>query len=108
MTKKKYNKLVRDKIPEIIISKGATPKTSILDDSNFRKKLKEKLIEEAQEVVEEEKDILNELADVLELIKSIGREYNIEFNEIEKKQIEKSTERGGFLKKILLEWVEES
>ena len=107
MPRKTYNKLVRDKIPEIIVSKGATPKTSVLDDREYRKKVKEKLVEEAKEVVEEEGDILNELADVLELVKSIGNEYNIDFDEIIKKQVSKNEERGGFLKKILLEWVDE-
>jgi predicted house-cleaning noncanonical NTP pyrophosphatase (MazG superfamily) len=107
VTRKTYNKLVRDKIPEIIISKGAAPKTSILNNTEYRDRLKEKLLEEAKEVVDEGNDILNELADVLELVKSIGEEYGIEFSEIESKQLIKKAERGGFVKKILLEWVDE-
>ena len=107
MPRKTYNKLVRDKIPEIILLRGAKPKTSILSGTSYSNRLKEKLIEEAKEVVEEEENVLNELADVLELVKSIGDEYEIEFSEIETKQLSKNKERGGFIKKILLEWVDE-
>ena len=107
--KKTYTKkLIRDKIPEIIGEKGAKFETRILKDKEFEKELKKKLVEEAMEVEKEEVDILNELADVLELIISIGELKGVEFKEIKDKQEEKKVERGGFSKKLFLEWVEEN
>jgi len=107
MARKTYNKLVRDKIPEIIVKNGGFPKITTLDDVEYPIKLKEKLIEEAKELLAEKEDVLNELADVLELVISIGKNHGIRYSKIEEKQKSKNTERGGFKKKIFLEWVDE-
>jgi len=66
MTKKIYNKLIRDKIPEIIAGKGDVAKVSILSDLEYTKALKTKMIEESQELQEanSREDITNELADI--------------------------------------------
>ena len=67
-----YNKLVRDKIPEIISNKGETPVTRVLKDDEYKKSLEEKLFEEYKEVIEGEgDDRLEELADLLEVVKSL-------------------------------------
>ena len=47
-----YNKLVRDNIPDIIISKKETPVTRILNDEEYKKALEDKLYEEYEEVIE--------------------------------------------------------
>jgi predicted house-cleaning noncanonical NTP pyrophosphatase (MazG superfamily) len=104
---KKYfhNKLIRDKIPEVIKASGGEGKIVELSPKNFEKELKKKLVEEVKEVVKANKDkILNELADVLELTKSIGDYYKIKFSTIEKEQEEKKKKRGGFKKKLFLVW----
>lgn len=109
MSKKIYNKLVRDKIPEVIKNKGGVPKISILGETEFREALKIKMIEEAKELLEaqSDEDVLSELSDVEELARTIAENYGISNDEIEKRRIEKFRDRGGFKKKLFLEYVEE-
>ena len=100
MPTKTYNKLVRDKIPEIIEADGNTCTTEFLSDEQYIKMLDEKLNEELAEY-QESKDI-EELADMLEVMYAIAtaRGYSQEQFETIRKQ--KADKRGGFEKKILL------
>lgn len=104
-----YNKLIRDKIPEIITASGSIAKVSVLNDIEYRTSLKIKMGEEAKELIEAETidDVLNELSDVEELIRAIAKNYNLSLGEIEKHRAEKLQKRGGFEKKLFLESVEE-
>lgn len=106
MVEKYYHqKLVRDKIPDVIKATGDEGEFRILDDEEYEKELKKKLIEEAKEVSEASNDkLMRELADVLELTKSIAEHYKIPFEEVEKLQKEKRESRGGFVKKLFLIW----
>ena len=47
-----YNKLVRDRIPEIILKDNELPTTRILDDEEYIKELNRKLQEEVNEYLE--------------------------------------------------------
>ena len=109
MAKIIYSKLVRDNIPEIIKKNGGVPKVSVLNEAEFKTALKNKLIEEAQEVLEasSKEDVLNELSDVMELVESIAKDNDLTMSEVEKKKQKKKEERGGFEKKLFLENVEE-
>jgi predicted house-cleaning noncanonical NTP pyrophosphatase (MazG superfamily) len=109
MTRKEYNKLIRDRIPEIIEESGGIAKIKTLDNGVFRKALKEKVIEEAKELLESEsdEDVLNELSDIEELVNAIAEDYGIPKDEIEKKRKNKAEKRGGFKKKLFLEYVDE-
>lgn len=109
MSRKTYNKLIRDKIPEIIKKNGASPKIFVLNDEQFKSALKEKLIEEAKELLEAKTndEILNELSDVLQLLESIALNNDTTFLEVEKQKEKKKMERGGFDKKLFLEYVDE-
>ncbi len=95
-----YNKLVRDRIPEIIAASGNSCKTKILNDEEYLKMIDAKLDEELAEYHKDQN--LEELADLLEVIYSatIARGYTIE--ELEEKRANKAEERGIFSKKILL------
>lgn len=102
----KYNKLVRDKIPEIIAKNNATPITHIADDLEYWDKLKEKLTEEVNEFFADES--IEELADIMEVLLAINTHKGFTSEEIEKKRQDKKTKRGGFLKKIILEGTKEN
>lgn len=97
----KYNKLVRDKIPEIIKQKGGTPITHIADDSEYWQKLKQKLREEVAEFIEAES--AEELADVLEVLEAVSEHKKFDPSEITGIKNKKAKERGKFKNKIILD-----
>ena len=101
---KVYNKLVRDKIPEIIEADGKNCKTRILSDEEYIDSLEAKLNEEVAEYQADKN--LEEMADVLEVLQAIcvARGYSLE--ELDAMRLKKADERGGFAEKIFLEYVE--
>ena len=100
-----YNKLVRDKIPNIIKNNGGEPYTRILSNDEYIENLKKKLIEECNEVMfaKTKEDTLEELADTFEVVRSLAKALGYE-NLIDAVE-NKATKRGGFNKKIFLEKV---
>jgi predicted house-cleaning noncanonical NTP pyrophosphatase (MazG superfamily) len=96
-----YHKLVRDKIPEYIISKGGTPITHIADEKEYWQKLLEKLSEEINEFKEDESP--EEFADILEVIYAIAVYKHFNLEEIDNMRKKKLKERGGFKKRIILD-----
>lgn len=101
-----YNKLVRDRIPEIIENTGKKCKTEILSDEDYLKMIDVKLDEELAEYHKDQN--IEELADLLEVIyaATIARGHSLE--DLEQIRINKSQKRGGFEKKILLKEVIEN
>ena len=95
-----YEKLVRDKIPEIIEKSGKQCEIEILSDEKYLEMIDKKLDEEIAEYHKDKN--LEELADLLEVIyvATKARGYSIE--ELEKVRAEKAEKRGSFDKKILL------
>lgn len=101
----KYEKLVRDRIPDIITASGKACTTEILSDAVFLRMLDAKLDEELAEYHKDQN--IEELADLLEVIRAVtvARGYSLE--ELERVRAEKAAERGGFEKRILLKEVYE-
>lgn len=97
----KYNKLVRDKIPEIIKADGQNPITHVANKKEYKQKLLEKLQEEVEEFLKDQNP--EELADILEVIDAICEFENISFGELQKIKQQKVVDRGGFKKRIILE-----
>ena len=104
-----YNKLVRDRIPEIIQKEGNTADIIILSEESFIQAIKEKLIEEANEVcnAQNRDDILSELADLQEVMDTIKQLYNINTLEVNTIQAVKALQRGKFEKRLYLKSVSE-
>lgn len=97
----RYDKLVRDNIPEIIKSKGKECITRIAEQQEYTDKLKQKLLEEVNEYLESGNK--EELADIEEVLLAIYENEGITKSEVEEIRKNKFNERGGFSKKIILE-----
>lgn len=97
----KYNKLVRDKIPEYIKSKGGVPVVHVANDEEYWLKLKEKLKEEVDEFLKAES--IEEMADVWEVTEAIIEFKKFDLKDLQKARDKKAAERGIFKNKIILE-----
>ena len=86
-----YNKLVRDKIPEIVEKSGKICETEILSDEKYLEMIDKKLDEE--------------LADLLEVIYAATKARGYSIEDLEKVRAEKAEKRGSFDRKILLKKV---
>ena len=95
-----YNKLVRDKIPEIIAANGEKAVTRIMEDEEYITALEKKLDEEVLEYHQSKE--LEELADILEVIYALCETNGHSTEELMKVYEKKRNERGGFSKKIFL------
>lgn len=100
MSVKRYHKLVRDRIPEIIEQSGKTCITSILSAEEYLAMLDEKLSEELAEYQQDKS--MEELADLLEVLMATAKARGSSFEEVEAIRQKKAAERGGFEKRILL------
>ena len=97
----KYDKLVRDRIPEIIAKDGKKAVTRILNDEQFKVYLEKKLDEEVAEFHESKS--IEELADILEVIYTLGSAYGYSAASLFAERVNKANMRGGFYRQILLE-----
>lgn len=97
----KYDKLVRDKIPEIIRARGVEPVTRVAGDEEYWQKLREKLEEEVKEFLQAEN--AEELADILEVIHAICDHKGFSRQEVRLLRRKKAEDRGGFKARIILE-----
>lgn len=100
MVEKTYNKLIRDKVPEIIEKSGNKCKIEILSDEDYLKMIDAKLDEELAEYHKDQN--LEELADLLEVIYAAAKARGFSINELEELRKQKAEKRGGFENKLLL------
>lgn len=125
MKKTTYNKLVRDKIPNIIIGKGLSFKAKVVKGSAYDRAIAKKLKEESEEVfyawewldhvcgVEaghgdaEYEKLIEEMADLFEVYVNALKAFNISTKQVFEAVMKKRKERGAFEDGIFLEWVEE-
>ena len=100
-----YDKLIRDKIPEIIEQSGKKCIVEVMDNDTYIEYLDQKLNEELAEYQQDKS--IEELADLLEVMYAVvaARGYSVE--ELERIRLEKAEKRGAFEKKLLLKSVSE-
>lgn len=99
-----YNKLVRDNIPDIIRANGETAHISVLEDKEYFDRLKDKLMEEANEFIQSEE--IAELADILEVVEFLIKSKGHTLDEVVEIKKQKALKNGGFEKKLFLEYVD--
>ena len=95
-----YNKLVRDKIPEMIRSQGETPHIRILEQLEYTACLEAKLDEEVCEFHRDRN--LEELADILEVVYALTEDLGYTRQELDKVCERKHEARGGFRERTFL------
>lgn len=95
-----YNKLVRDRIPEIIEKSGNKCVTEILSDEEYIEMLDKKLDEELTEYHNDKN--IEELADLLEVIYACAQARGYSLEDLENVRANKAEKRGAFKDKIFL------
>lgn len=98
---REFDKLVRDKIPQLIREDGEHPVTTNVEGEELERRLRDKLVEEANEY--HESGAPEELADVLEVIHAICDRTDVTFGRLEELREAKQDERGGFQDGVVLE-----
>ena len=100
---KKYDKLVRDRIPEILSLKGIEHTTHTVLGDDFRDYLSKKLEEEVNEFIEN--PCLEELADIQEVVYGILSAYDWSASSLKATADEKRNDKGGFSGAVILKEV---
>jgi predicted house-cleaning noncanonical NTP pyrophosphatase (MazG superfamily) len=98
-----YNKLVRDKIPQVIEADGKKCEIRVASKEEHYELLVKKLQEEVNEFIEDKN--LEELADVMEVVFGLAKNLGYSEEELIRKREEKKEERGGFEDGVVLEKV---
>jgi predicted house-cleaning noncanonical NTP pyrophosphatase (MazG superfamily) len=104
-----YHKLVRDGIPRIIEADGGQAVIRVLDQAGYLAALRTKLVEEAEEArAAPDRELRSELADVLEVLRALAAAHGMSWEDVEAEAGRKRDERGGFERRIFLEYVDQA
>lgn len=101
---KVHNKLVRDQIPKIIEQSGRKAAIRTLIKDEYLAALEAKLMEEANEYLSS--PCMEELADMLEVMEAICKARGYDIKQLLEIKAQKKKERGGFEKRVFLEYVD--
>jgi len=104
-----YEKLIRDRIPEIMDEAGVRYEVTTMDDEAYRASLRTKLVEEAREVLEasSEEELAKELADLLEVVHAVMTAEGLDASTVGAVRRARRESRGGFERRLKLHWTEE-
>lgn len=103
MAEKIYNKLVRDKIPQIVKQDNKVPFTHVATEEEVKLLLLQKLLEELEEFKATPNE--EELADILEVIDGIAHAFYLDMDKVLTVKADKLEKRGGFNERIILDKV---
>ena len=98
----RYDKMVRDRIPEIVREAGRIPTTRTAGDEEVRALLESKLLEELREYQDPASDRVEELADVLEVVYALAELDGVTPHQLEEARRAKAARRGAFSRRIVL------
>jgi predicted house-cleaning noncanonical NTP pyrophosphatase (MazG superfamily) len=103
-----YDKLIRDRVPELMAAEGVRFEVVPLDPSEFRRALLAKLVEEAVEAGEasDRVALLREIADVFEVLDALLALEGASVDQARAVQRERRETRGGFAGRLVLKWTE--
>jgi predicted house-cleaning noncanonical NTP pyrophosphatase (MazG superfamily) len=105
--RKEYDKLVRDRIPEIIRQDGRQCGVEVMPEDEYVQALKDKLVEEAKEAAAAgSDDLVKELADLYEVVDALMAACGIDRESVVAKQEERRQSRGGFDQRLRLLWTD--
>jgi predicted house-cleaning noncanonical NTP pyrophosphatase (MazG superfamily) len=103
-----YQKLVRDRVPEIVQSHGAHPVTRVLDKESYRQALLAKLLEEAYEAVAARPaELPGELADVLDVVRALAAVHGLAWDQLLDIAAAKRIANGAFRQRLFLEYIDQ-
>lgn len=104
----KINKLVRDKNQERLLDQQVIAFNRVMEAPEYMERLKDKLLEEAQEVISAQTtdEYISECADVLEVIHALAATLNISYEQIEQKRLKIKAEKGCFEGRIYSSYAE--
>ncbi len=94
-------KLVRDRIPEIVRRCGRTPQVRVAAPEELDRLFREKILEEAQELLQSGAD--EEIVDVIEAVEGLVALRGIGGERLQRLREEKRSERGAFEKGLVME-----
>jgi predicted house-cleaning noncanonical NTP pyrophosphatase (MazG superfamily) len=106
MEKIYYNKLCRDRVPDIIIGKGFECGVREVDHDEYKREIVRKVFEEASGVSNHlgRSSLVKELSDLVITIDAVKKEFGITEEELAE-AVEKSIEdKGGYEDKLYLSW----
>lgn len=101
-----YNKLIRDKVPEVIAKNGQLAAIRTLSDDEFSQELEKKLQEEVAEYLQDK--TADELIDIMEVVYALGEQRGHTPESLERLRLKKAQTRGGFDERLFLMSVDDN
>jgi predicted house-cleaning noncanonical NTP pyrophosphatase (MazG superfamily) len=93
-------KLVRDKVPDLLQKSGKKCTVRIVKGPEYIQKLKEKLKQEVDDFIADE--AIEELADIIEIVSVLCKSKGVAFEQLEEFRKFKAAERGSYEGGIVL------